>query len=101
MCYLFHNKIINSKYKRRLIFQPSFYKISKLVLKHTKVLQAERYYFLAAHIYSLNTKCLAKTFFDCFCKEKIREVVVDIVRHLFSRRRTIAYQLFAKKLFGE
>lgn len=36
MCYLFHNKIINSKYKRRLIFQPSFYKISKLVLKHTK-----------------------------------------------------------------
>ena len=24
MCYLFHNKIINSKYKRRLIFQPSF-----------------------------------------------------------------------------
>lgn len=52
-------------------------------------------------ISSSNTKCLAKTFFDCFCKEKIREVVVDIVRHLFSRRRTIAYQLFAKKLFGE
>ena len=33
MCYLFHNKIINSKYKRRLIFQPSFYKISKLVME--------------------------------------------------------------------
>lgn len=71
------------------------------MLKHTNVLQAEWYYFLAVCIYSLNTKCLAKTFFDCFCKEKIREVVVDIVRHLFSRRRTIAYQLFAKKLFGE
>lgn len=70
-------------------------------LSYKTRLQAERYYFLAVRIYSLNTKCLAKTFFDCFCKEKIREVVVDIVRHLFSRRRTIAYQLFAKKLFGE
>lgn len=33
MCYLFYNKIINSKYKRQLIFQPSFYKISKLVIE--------------------------------------------------------------------
>lgn len=52
MCYLFHNKIINSKYKRRLIFQPSFYKISKLVLKHTKVLQAERYDFSGTHLFA-------------------------------------------------
>nr|DAW97909.1 MAG TPA: hypothetical protein [Inoviridae sp.] len=34
--------------------------------------------------------------FRMVCNSKIREVVVDIVRHLFSRRRTIGYQLFAK-----
>lgn len=66
------------------------------MFKHTNVLQAERYYFLAVHIYSLNYGMFSENVFRLVCKSKIREVVVDIVRHLFSRRRTIGYQLFAK-----
>ena len=51
MCYLFHNKIINSRYKKTIDLSTVFF---IEMLKHTNVLQAERYYFLAVHIYSLN-----------------------------------------------
>lgn len=57
-------------------------------------------FFCGTHLFAKH-KMFSENVFRLFFKEKIREVVVDIVRHLFSRRRTIAYQLFAKKSFGE
>jgi hypothetical protein len=57
-------------------------------------------FFSGTHLFAKH-KMFSENVFRLFFKEKIREVVVDIVRHLFSRRRTIAYQLFAKKSFGE
>lgn len=71
------------------------------MFKHTNVLQAERYYFLAVHIYSLNCEMFSESVFRLVCKSKIGETVVDSARHSFFRRRALAHQLFAKYLFDE
>lgn len=71
------------------------------MLKHTNVLKAEWYYFLAVCIYSLNCEMFSESVFRLVCKSKIGETVVDSARHSFSRRRALAHQLFAKYLFDE
>lgn len=43
----------------------------------------------------------SESVFRLVCKSKIGETVVDSARHSFSRRRALAYQLFAKYLFDE
>ena len=70
-------------------------------LSYKTRLQAERYYFLAVRIYSLNCEMFSESVFRLVCKSKIGETVVDSARHSFSRRRALAHQLFAKYLFDE
>ena len=51
--------------------------------------------------FALNCEMFSESVFRLVCKSKIGETVVDSARHSFSRRRALAYQLFAKYLFDE